>query len=97
MKKEKFIPTMSESAVHDNVAAIAPERIIDNKLFEQLQTLQHVKEECVFLFSVYSHQGVQMAETDEIMLYRDLDQCMRTLTSLASSKYEFDLKKGGAL
>ncbi|WP_294591602.1 hypothetical protein [uncultured Bacteroides sp.] len=77
--------------------SIAPERIIDAKLYEQLQTLQKVKLECGILFAKYSHQGVDVPHTDEVTLYEDLDCCMRTLAVLAGGKYEFDLKKGGAL
>lgn len=77
--------------------SIAPERIIDNKLYEQLQALQRVKLECGILFSVYSHQGVNVSASDEVALYEGLNGCMHTLAALASSKYEFDLKKGGAL
>lgn len=77
--------------------SIAPERIIDNRLYEQLQALNRVKLECGILFATYSHQGVNVSESDEATLYRDLDSCMRTLTILASGKYEFDLKKGGVL
>lgn len=76
---------------------ISLERIIDNKLYEQLQALYRVKLECGILFSTYSHQGVNVSESDEATLYQDLECCMRTLTMLASSKYEFDLKKGGEL
>lgn len=96
MKKENLTPTMSEMATQGGVA-ISPERIIDNKLYEQLQTLNRVKLECGILFSVYSHQGVKVSESDEVALYRDIECCMRTLATLASSKYEFDLKKGGVL
>lgn len=77
--------------------SIAPERIIDNRIYEQLQVLNRVKLECGILFATYSHQGVEVSESDEATLYEDLDCCMRTLTMLASSKYEFDLKKGGVL
>lgn len=77
--------------------SIAPERIIDARLYEQLQALQRVKLECGILFATYSHQGVNVSETDECTLYQDIECCMRTLTTLASSKYEFDLKKGGTL
>lgn len=77
--------------------SIAPERIIDNRIYEQLQALNRVKLECGILFATYSHQGVEVSESDEATLYEDLDCCMRTLTMLASSKYEFDLKKGGVL
>lgn len=77
--------------------SIAPERIIDNRLYEQLQTLNCVKLECGILFATYSHQGVNVSELDEATLYEDLEQCIRTLTILASSKYEFELKKGGLL
>lgn len=76
---------------------IAPERIIDNRLYEQLQTLQKVKMECTILFSTYSYQGVEVSRVDEATVYEELDNCMRVLTCLASIKYEFDLKKGGAL
>lgn len=77
--------------------SIAPERIIDTRLYEQLQALQRVKLECGILFATYSHQGVNVSESDEATLYEDLNCCMRTLATLASSKYEFDLKKGGSL
>ncbi|SCH22279.1 hypothetical protein [Bacteroides sp.] len=77
--------------------SIAPERIIDNRLYEQLQALNRVKLECGILFATYSHQGVNVSESDESTLYEDLNSCMRTLTMLASSKYEFDLEKGGIL
>lgn len=97
MKREKSIPTMSESAVHDNVAAIAPERIINNRLYEQLQTLQKVKLECGILYATYACQGVDVCRIDEITLYEDLDCCMHALSSLAHDKFLFDLQKGGAL
>lgn len=77
--------------------SIAPERIIDCKLYEQLQTLQRVKNECGILFATYAHEGVKVSRMDEITLYEDLDSCMRTLTILASGKYEFYLQKGGLL
>lgn len=96
MKKENLTPTMSEMASQDGVA-IAPERIIDARLYEQLQTLQRVKLECGILFATYSHQGVNVSETDELTLYEDLDSCMLALSSLAHDKFLFDLKKGGML
>lgn len=77
--------------------SIAPERIIDAKLYEQLQALHRVKLECGILFATYSHQGVNVSESDESTLYEDLNSCMRILTILVSSKYEFDLGKGGVL
>ncbi|MGJ0891986.1 hypothetical protein ACR76B_22795 [Phocaeicola vulgatus] len=76
---------------------IAPERIIDNKLYEQLQALQQVKNECIILFSKFSHQGMEVPRTDEATLYQNLDCCMRILAILAGCKYEFDLQKGGTL
>ena len=48
--------------------SIAPERIIDNKLYEQLQALNRVKLECGILFATYSHQGVNVSESDEATL-----------------------------
>lgn len=78
-------------------APIAPERIIDNKLYKQLQALYRVKLECGILFASYSSQGMEVSRTDEADLYRYLDYCMRSLAVLAGGKYQSDLKKGGAL
>lgn len=88
MKKEK-----QSVQVHN----IAPERIIDARLYEQLQALQRVKLECGILFATYSHQGVNVSETDELTLYEDLDSCMHALSSVAHDKFLFDLQKGGML
>ena len=64
---------------------------------EQLQALNRVKLECGILFTTYSHQGVNVSESDEATLYKDIDNCILALSYLACSKYEFDLKKGGVL
>jgi len=77
--------------------SISPERIIDNRLYEQLQALNRVKLECGILFATYSHQGINVSESDEATLYKDIDNCILALSYLACSKYEFDLKKGGVL
>ena len=77
--------------------SIAPERIIDSRLYQQLQTLQKVKNECGILFATYSHQGVDVSRGDELTLYEDLDCCMHALSSLAHDKFLFDLQKGGVL
>lgn len=77
--------------------SIAPERIIDNRLYEQLQTLQRVKNECGILYAKYSHEGVNVCRVDEITLYENLDSCMHALSSLAHDKFLFDLQKGGML
>ena len=77
--------------------SISPERIIDNRLYEQLQALTRVKLECGILFATYSHQGIKVSESDEATLYKDIENCILALSYLACSKYEFDLKKGGVL
>lgn len=88
MKKE------NQSAQEHN---ISPERIIDAKLYEQLQTLQRVKIECGVLFATYSHQGVKVSRMGELELYKDIDNCILALSCLASEKFTFELKKGGTL
>ncbi|WP_303206925.1 hypothetical protein [Bacteroides oleiciplenus] len=92
MEKEQLKP----AAVPGELEMVEPERIIDNRLYEQLQNLMRVKLECGILFAKYSQQGVGVG-SDETTLYEDLNSCMRTLAALASNKYEFDLKKGSVL
>lgn len=76
---------------------IAPERIIDSKVYELLQTLQRVKNECGILYATYAYQGVEVCRMDELTLSEDLDCCMHALSNLAHDKFLFDLQKGGAL
>jgi|GEM_PF-2368402 len=72
---------------------IAPERVIDKKLYDVLLTLKQTKDECGILFATYAYQGVNVCRSDEGDLYKDMEDCINSMTHLAVSKYIFDLEK----
>ena len=74
---------------------VAPERVLDQKLYNMLLTLQQVKDECLKLYASYGKQGVTVYSEEVKSIREDLDNCIISLSMLASLKYDFDLQKGG--
>ena len=74
---------------------VAPERVVDQKLYDLMATLQQAKEDIAALYTNYKKQGVPVFKGDKEGVCTDLNNCIGSLGILASLKYDFDLQKGG--
>lgn len=86
---------MSESAVHENVAAIAPERIIDQELYGLLVTLRETKATHRNICARMRKNGVELTSGVEDRFDNEMNETIIITSCLIAEQLEHDILKGG--